>query len=70
MAGLGLSDKIWNALSEKKGEIAILLRIAKMVERIKLDEAIDCLTKLGIPLTSALECQKRAFNWHERMTCQ
>jgi EAL and modified HD-GYP domain-containing signal transduction protein len=70
MAGLGLSDKIWNALSENKGEIAILLRIAKMVERIKLDEAIDCLTKLGIPLTSALECQKRAFNWHERMTCQ
>lgn len=69
MAGLGLSDKIWNALSENKGEIAVLLRLAKMVERIELDEAADYFTVLGIPIPTALECLKRAFNWHDGMNC-
>jgi len=70
MAGVGLSDKIWSALSENNGETAVLLRVAKMVEKIELDEAKDNFTGLGIPLSSALECQKRAFNWQDGLTCQ
>jgi EAL and modified HD-GYP domain-containing signal transduction protein len=68
-AGLGLSSGIWNALSGNKGEISSLLSIAKMVERNDLDQAIDCFAELGIPLSSALECQKRAINWLEGMAC-
>jgi EAL and modified HD-GYP domain-containing signal transduction protein len=69
MAGLGLSIGIWNALSGNKGEIGVLLSIVKMVERNELDNAINSFTELGIPLSSALECQKRAINWQEGMTC-
>jgi EAL and modified HD-GYP domain-containing signal transduction protein len=64
MSSLSLSDDIRNALTENKGEIGILLSLAKMVEKIELDKAMDCFAEQGIPLSSVLECQKIAFNWH------
>jgi EAL and modified HD-GYP domain-containing signal transduction protein len=67
MSSLSLSDDIRNALTENKGEIGILLSLAKMVEQIELDKAMDCFAELGIPLSSVLECQKTAFNWHARL---
>jgi EAL and modified HD-GYP domain-containing signal transduction protein len=68
MTGLGVSKGIRNALSGNNDEVGALLCLAKMVERNELDQAIDCFTELGIQLPSVLECQKKAFSWHEGMT--
>jgi EAL and modified HD-GYP domain-containing signal transduction protein len=67
MSSLSLSDDIRIALTENKGEIGILLSLVKMFEKIELEKAMDCLAELGLPLSSVLECQKIAFNWHARL---
>ena len=56
-----------NALAENTGKIGVLLSLAKMVEKIELDKAIDCLSELGIPLSTVLEGQKIAFNWQVKL---
>lgn len=70
VAGLSLSDDIRNALTEKKGEMSVLLSLAKMVEKNEFDDATDCFEVLGVPLVSVLNCQKRAFNWQAGLTPQ
>lgn len=64
VTGLGLSDDIRSALAERKGEMSVLLSLAKMLEDNAFDEAAECFEVLGIPLLSVLDCQRKAFNWH------
>jgi len=68
MTGLSLSDDIRQALDGRKGEIGVLLCLAKLLEKNKLGEAIEQCEELGIPLPVVLECQQRAFSWHEGLT--
>lgn len=62
---LNLSEDVRLALTDRDGILGELLQIAEMIERIELDEAVECLSKRGIPLISVLECQKKAYNWRE-----
>jgi EAL and modified HD-GYP domain-containing signal transduction protein len=64
VTSLNLSDDIKNALFDKKGDISILLSLAKMIEMNELDEATEGFTAMGIPISEVVECQNRAFNWH------
>ena len=64
VTSLNLSDDIKSAMFDKKGDISILLSLAKMIERNNLDEATEGFTALGIPISEVVECQNRAFNWH------
>ncbi|MGD0585535.1 MAG: EAL domain-containing protein [Oryzomonas sp.] len=64
VTSLGLSDDIRNALTEKKGEMSVLLSLSKMLEENDFDEAVECFEVLGIPLLSVLDCQRKALNWH------
>jgi EAL and modified HD-GYP domain-containing signal transduction protein len=64
VTSLNLSGDIKSALCEKKGEISVLLSLAKMIERNELDAASEGFTILGIPIPMVVECQNRAFNWH------
>jgi EAL and modified HD-GYP domain-containing signal transduction protein len=61
---LNLSDDIRGAMFHNKGDISVLLSLAKMIERNELDEATESFAVLGIPLFVVAECQNRAFNWH------
>jgi EAL and modified HD-GYP domain-containing signal transduction protein len=63
VTSLNLSDDIKSAMFEKKGDISILLSLAKMIERNELDEATEGFTTLGIPIPVVVECQNKAFNW-------
>ncbi|GFE60175.1 EAL and HDOD domain-containing protein [Geobacter sp. AOG2] len=67
VASLGLSDDIRNALTGGKGEMSVLLSLARMLEENDFDEAAECFEVLGIPLPLVLECQRRAFNWHQAL---
>jgi c-di-GMP-related signal transduction protein len=67
-SGLGLSVDIRNALCGGKGEMHVLLSLAKMVEGNELDEAIECFQVLGFPLASVLMCLGRAINWHAEIS--
>ncbi|QEM69270.1 EAL domain-containing protein [Geobacter sp. FeAm09] len=64
VSGLGLSDDIRNALADRKGEMTVLLSLARMLEANEFGEAAECFEVLGIPLLSVLDCQRKAFNWH------
>lgn len=68
VTSLGLSDDICNALTERKGEMSVLLSLAKMLEENEFDEAAECFEVLGIPFLSVLDCQRKAFNWHRGLT--
>jgi len=37
-----------------------------MMERLELDEAAECLERLGVSPESLLACQKRAYQWRNR----
>ncbi|HBA72914.1 MAG: diguanylate phosphodiesterase [Geobacteraceae bacterium GWC2_55_20] len=64
---LNLSEDVRLALTDRDGILGELLQIAEMIERIELDEAVECLSKRGIPLISVLECQKKAYKWREEL---
>lgn len=63
VSSLGLSDDIRNALAGRKGEMSVLLFLARMLEENELDEAAECFEVLGIPPSFVLDCQRKAFNW-------
>jgi len=68
VTSLGLSEDIGNALTERKGEMSVLLSLAKMLEENAFDEAAECFEVLGIPLLSVLDCQRKAFNWQQGLS--
>lgn len=67
--GLKLSDNILGALNGTGCHMGMLLKLATMVERGRLDEAAGFFSDQDIPLASMLECQKKAFDSHLDMMC-
>ena len=65
VTSLGLSDDISNALAGRKGEMSVLLSLAKMLEENEFAEAAECFEVLGIPLPSVFDCRRKAFNWQQ-----
>lgn len=65
VSSLNLSEEVQYALTDKAGTLGELLTLAEMIERIDLDEATELLEKRGIAIQSVVECQKKAFKWHE-----
>lgn len=66
VANLNLSDGIQEALLNRGGDLGTLLCVAEMMERLELDEAAECLERLGVSPESLLACQKRAYQWRNR----
>ncbi|MDR3579584.1 MAG: HDOD domain-containing protein [Oryzomonas sp.] len=63
VTSLNLSDYIKNAIFKNKGDISILLSMAKMIERNELEKATEGFAILGISISVVVECQNKAFNW-------
>ena len=66
LANLNLSDEIQDALVNRGGDLGTLLCVTEMMERLELDEAAECLERLGVSPESVLACQKRAYQWRSR----
>jgi len=66
VANLNLSDEIQDALVNRGGDLGTLLCVTEMMERLELDEAAECLERLGVSPESVLACQKRAYAWRNR----
>jgi EAL and modified HD-GYP domain-containing signal transduction protein len=64
---LNLSDEIQDALLNRGGDLGTLLCLAEMMESLELDEAAVCLGKLGISLDTVITCQKKAYNWRNKL---
>jgi c-di-GMP-related signal transduction protein len=64
IAGLNHLEDIEDAVEEERSKINILLCLARMIEKNKLDEAAEYFELLGISLESVFECQKKAFDYH------
>lgn len=64
---LNLSDEIQDALLNRGGDLGTLLCLAEMMESLELDEAAECLEKLGITLDTVVTCQKKAYNWRNKL---
>jgi EAL and modified HD-GYP domain-containing signal transduction protein len=64
---LNLSEEIQAALIDRGGDLGTLLCLAEMMESLELDEAAECLVKLGISHDTVIECQKRAYNWRSKL---
>ena len=67
VAQLNLSDEIQDALLHRGGDLGTLLCLAEMMESLELDEAAECLGKLGITLDTVVTCQKKAYNWRNKL---
>jgi len=64
---LNLSEELQEALISRDGDLGTLLCLAEMMELIDLDEAAVCLEKLDISLATVIACQKKAYNWREKL---
>ncbi|MDD2308323.1 MAG: HDOD domain-containing protein [Desulfuromonadaceae bacterium] len=64
---LNLSDDIQDALLNRGGDLGTLLCLAEMMESLELDEAAECLGRLGISLDTVITCQKKAYNWRNKL---
>ncbi len=67
MANLNLSDDIQDALVNRGGDLGTLLCLTEMMERLELEEAADCLNRLGVPPDQVMECQKKAYAWRNKL---
>ena len=67
VSNLNLTDDIQEALVHHGGDLGTLLCISEMMERLELDEAADCLNRLGVPLDAVLACQKKAYAWRNSL---
>jgi c-di-GMP-related signal transduction protein len=71
---LDLSDESRIALTSREGYLGTILLVVELIERNKFDEAAEILTNLNIPISSVLECQKKAFSWRAgtqaKRTCE
>lgn len=63
---LSLSDDIQDALLNRGGDLGTLLCVSEMMERLELEEAADCLERLGVSPEAVLDCQKKAYQWRSR----
>lgn len=68
ITNLYLSDEIRAALVNRDGDLGSLLCLAEMMERIELDEAAECLERLGVSLISVLDCQRNAYSWRSNIS--
>ena len=64
---LNLSEEIQEALINRDGDLGTLLCLAEMMELLELDEAAVCLEKLDISLETVIACQKKAYNWRDKL---
>lgn len=67
VANLNLTDEIQDALVNRGGDLGTLLCVTEMMERLELDEAADCLQRLGVSPQAVLECQKKAYAWRSAL---
>ena len=67
VAQLNLSDDIQDALLNRGGDLGTLLCLAEMMESLALDEAAENLERLGITLDTVIACQKKAYNWRNKL---
>jgi len=67
VAQLNLSVEIQDALINRGGDLGTLLCLAEMMELLELDEAADCLERLGITLETVIACQKKAYSWRSNL---
>lgn len=68
VAQLNLSEEIQDALLNRGGDLGTLLCLAEMMESLDLDEAAECLGKLGITLDTVVACQKKAYSWRDKLS--
>lgn len=68
ISSLYLSDGIRAALAGRDGDLGSLLCLVEMMERLELDEAAECLERLGVSLISVLNCQRSAYSWRSSIT--
>ncbi|CAH2031783.1 EAL and HDOD domain-containing protein [Trichlorobacter ammonificans] len=66
VANLNLSEELRDALVHRGGDLGTLLCVSEMMERLELDEAAQCLERLGVSPAAVLACQKRAYQWRSR----
>ena len=67
VTNLNLSEELQDALVDRSGDLGTLLCLVEMMEQLDLDEAAVCLEKLGIPLATVVACQKKAYNWRDKL---
>jgi EAL and modified HD-GYP domain-containing signal transduction protein len=68
ISNLYLSDGIRAALVDRNGDLGSLLCLVEMMERLELDEAAECLERLGVSLISVLNCQRNAYSWRSSIS--
>lgn len=66
VASLNLSEEIRDALVHRGGDLGTLLCVSELMERLELDEAAQCLERLGVSPAAVQACQKRAYQWRGR----
>jgi len=64
---LNLSEELQEALISRGGDLGTLLCLAEMMELLELDEAAACLEKLDISMETVIACQKKAYNWRDKL---
>jgi EAL and modified HD-GYP domain-containing signal transduction protein len=64
---LNVTDEIQDALLNHGGDLGSLLSVSEMMERLELKEAADCLQRMGVSSQAALECQKKAYAWRNKL---
>ncbi|MDD2540470.1 MAG: HDOD domain-containing protein [Desulfuromonadaceae bacterium] len=64
---LNLSEELQEALISRDGDLGTLLCLTEMMELLELDEAAACLEKLDISLETVITCQKKAYNWRNKL---
>ncbi len=67
ITSLNLTDEIQNALLNHGGDLGTLLCVSEMMERLELEEAVDCLGRLGVSPQAVIACQKRAYAWRHKL---
>ncbi len=67
VTNLNLSEELQEALINRGGDLGTLLCLAEMMELLELDEAAVCLEKLDISLETVIACQKKAYNWRDKL---
>jgi c-di-GMP-related signal transduction protein len=65
VSGLNLSDEICTALVNKQGALGDLLRLAELLEQMKLSDVAELAEMVGVGFPDIVSCQKKAFMWRE-----
>lgn len=67
VTNLNLTDEIQDALINRGGDLGTLLCLAEMLELLQLDEMAESLEKLHISIDAVMSCQKKAYNWRNKL---